>query len=397
NNKPGNKIVIGTIDSLYSGILHEERKIWVHVPESYRQADTNNRQKYPVVYLLDGDAHFFSVAGMIHQLSAVNGNTISPEMIVVGIPNTDRTRDLTPTHVASDPPYMDSASSVTSGGGEQFVAFIEKELVPHIDSLYPAAPYKVLIGHSFGGLTVINTLMHHTSLFNAYVAIDPSMWWDNMRLLKEVQENAPAKDFSHTALYLGIANTMNAGMDTMKVQYDTNPMDKHIRSILALSHTLAANSPKNGLRFSYRYYGTDNHGSVPLITEYDALHFLFDYYRLNLTNNDFVNIDTTVITKIVNHYDTVSAKLRYKTSPPQEIINSLVYQAISIKHWAAAERLALLNVTNYPTNAGLFDTQGDVYAAEGNRQKAIDCYKKALSLNSDMKETKAKLDSLEHK
>jgi hypothetical protein len=190
---------------------------------------------------------------------------------------------------------------------------------------------------------------------------------------------------------------MNAGMDTMKVQYDTNPMDKHIRSILALSHTLAANSPKNGLRFSYRYYGTDNHGSVPLITEYDALHFLFDYYRLNLTNNDFVNIDTTVITKIVNHYDTVSAKLRYKTSPPQEIINSLVYQAISIKHWAAAERLALLNVTNYPTNAGLFDTQGDVYAAEGNRQKAIDCYKKALSLNSDMKETKAKLDSLEHK
>ena len=93
NAQTGNKVEIGTIDSLQSNILGEQRKVWVYVPDGANQ-------KYPVVYLLDGDAHFYSVVGMIQQLSSVNGNTMCPKMIVVGIPNTDRTRDLTPTHIA---------------------------------------------------------------------------------------------------------------------------------------------------------------------------------------------------------------------------------------------------------------------------------------------------------
>src|SRR5690349_4410151 len=108
-----NKIVIGKVDSVYSNILKEKRKIWVYVPENLQAAPA----RYPVLYLLDGDGHFQSVVGMIQQLSQVNGNTVVPEMIVVGIPNTDRTRDLTPTHIANDAPMMDSASSKNTGGG----------------------------------------------------------------------------------------------------------------------------------------------------------------------------------------------------------------------------------------------------------------------------------------
>ncbi len=96
-----NQVSIGTIDSLQSRILNEQRKVWIYVPDSWKPGST---QRYPVVYLLDGNGHFFSVVGMIQQLSQVNGNTICPEMIVVGIPNTDRTRDLTPSHVDADPP-----------------------------------------------------------------------------------------------------------------------------------------------------------------------------------------------------------------------------------------------------------------------------------------------------
>src|SRR5450755_1302956 len=110
-----NKIVIGTIDSINSRILNEQRKVWVYVPNSGSN-DFYSKQRYPVVYLLDGDAHFYSVVGMIQQLSSVNGNTICPQMIVVGIPNTDRTRDLTPTHVAADLPFIDSNGCKTSGG-----------------------------------------------------------------------------------------------------------------------------------------------------------------------------------------------------------------------------------------------------------------------------------------
>jgi predicted alpha/beta superfamily hydrolase len=92
-----NKIVIGKIDSVYSKILGEQRKIWVYTPD---MTSGNANQHWPVLYLLDGDGHFASVVGMIQQMSQVNGNNVYPEMIVVAIPNTDRTRDLTPTHVA---------------------------------------------------------------------------------------------------------------------------------------------------------------------------------------------------------------------------------------------------------------------------------------------------------
>ena len=84
-----NKIVIGKIDSVYSNIIGEQRKIWVYVPQG-SDDPIFSKKHYPVVYLMDGDAHFYSVMGMIQQLSEVNGNTICPKMIVVGIPNTDR-------------------------------------------------------------------------------------------------------------------------------------------------------------------------------------------------------------------------------------------------------------------------------------------------------------------
>ena len=158
-----NKIVIGSIDSIHSNVLNEGVKIWVYTPENNVFA----RQKYPVVYLLDGDAHFYSVMGMIQQLSVVNGNTVLPQMILVGITNNDRTRDLTPSQVLSDP-ETDANFLKTSGGGEKFTSFIDKELIPHIDSLYPTAPYRLLVGHSLGGLMVINTLINHTKLSLTY-------------------------------------------------------------------------------------------------------------------------------------------------------------------------------------------------------------------------------------
>lgn len=389
-----NKIVLAVIDSIHSGILNETRKVWVYTPDSYKNNPATS-QRYPVVYLLDGDAHLPSVAGMIQQLSSVNGNSICPEMIVVAIPNTDRTRDLTPTHVVADPPYMDSSSSKTSGGGEQFISFIEKELMPHIDSAYPVNPYKIIIGHSFGGLTVMNTLFHHPKLFNAYVAIDPSMWWDNQKLLKEIETSLSSEDLNHTALFLGIANTMEKGMDTAKVQLDTTADSKHIRSILELNHYLKKEK-QSGLRFASKYYDSDNHSSVPLITEYDALHFLFDYYPFELSFKDYSNITKEVIAKIENHYDTVSAHLGFKVNPPEETINQLAYQASGTGHHSEAEYLALLNTTNYPASANAFDTLGDMYSAEGNKAKAIESYKKALSINI-IPETKKKLDKLEGK
>src|SRR4051812_32230438 len=280
-----NKIVIGKIDSVYSNILNEQRKVWIYTPDM-TSGDHDSSRRYPVLYLLDGDAHFPSVAGLVQQLSQANGNTIYPEMIIVGIPNTDRTRDLTPTPITSDPPMMDSNSSKTSGGGENFVAFMEKELMPHIDSAYPTAPHKVLVGHSFGGLTVMNVLTNHTKLFNSYIAIDPSMWYDHQRFLAATKQKITAKKFDGTRLYVGIANTMPGGMTLDKLKKDTTADTRHIRSIFEMDKFIKGHS-QNGLQYTSKYYGDDNHGSVPLISEYDGLRFIFNYYRFNLTGKDF--------------------------------------------------------------------------------------------------------------
>ncbi|MDP9048102.1 MAG: esterase family protein, partial [Bacteroidota bacterium] len=132
--KKDNRIVIGITDTIYSNILKEKRVMMVHVP------DGDKNQRYPVLYILDGEDHFQSAVAMVQQISG-----IIPDMIVVGVTNTNRVRDLTPTHVSNPN---------ESGGGESFIKFIEQELAPYVDSKYPTAPYRIFSGHSLGGLTV---------------------------------------------------------------------------------------------------------------------------------------------------------------------------------------------------------------------------------------------------
>ncbi len=378
-------IVIGKIDSVQSNILGEQRKIWVHIPDG-------DNQKYPVVYVLDGDGHFSSVVGMIQQLST-GGNNICPKMIVVGITNTDRTRDLTPTHIDTDPPMMDSVSAKTSGGGENFIAFIEKELMPHIEAKYPAAPYKMLIGHSFGGLAVMQTFTHHTDLFNAYICIDPSMWWDKQTLLKQTEKALAERKFDGKFLYLGIANTLEEGMDIKKAEKDTSVESKHIRSILALQAALEKNK-KNGLKYRGKYYPDDTHGSVPLITEYDALRFFYDFFPLKFSVKDFTDSTGALADKYQAHFANLSQKMGYSIKPDEGEINYIGYDFLSRKLYKTAGSLFKLNVENHPESFNVYDSYGDYFAAIGDQENAIVQLKKALAIKEN-EESRKKLTALE--
>jgi len=386
NGQHSNDIVIGKIDSINSKILNEERKIWVHVPEDNSEELYGKKKSYPVIYLLDGDAHFDSVVGMVRQLSSVNGNGICPKMIVIGIPNTNRTRDLTPSK-GKPRPGENKSWFANSGGGENFMAFIQKELIPYVNSKYPTQSYKMLIGHSLGGLTVINTLVHQPNLFDAYVAIDPSMWWNDKKLLKEIKHINFDKKYNNKSLYLGIANTMNPGMDIKKVQKDTSSQTEHIRSILELNTFLNKETQKE-LSYKGKYYENDDHGSVPLITEYDAFRFIFDFYRLKLEHQDFMDTKSNLLDKVVNHYKRLSKEFKTEMKPDEEYINDLGYRLMGKQQLKKAEQFLKLNLVNYPGSWNAYDSYGEILLKLNKKEKSIEMYKKSIALNPNNEDAK---------
>ena len=357
-----NKITIGKTSQYYSKILGEQRKLWIYTPD-INSTFRDTSKHYPVMYLLDGDANFESVVGMVRNLSQVNGNTVCPEMIVVGILNTDRARDFTPTHISSDPPFFDSASSVKTGGGEKFVSFLEKELIPYIDSSYPTQPYKMLVGHSLGGLEVMSILVNHPTLFNSYICIDPSMWYDKERFLKYTKKKLSENKYVNTRLYLGIANTMPGGMTFEKMQRDTSTATRHLRDILELDKHIK--SIKNsGLKYASKYYPGDSHTSVPLITQYDGLRFIFDYYDVKLILQDFGDTTDLIARKYQKTYETISREFGYKLAPPEKVISAFGYLALGKKSFTTAESLFKLNVSNYPGSHFAYASYGDFFVAK---------------------------------
>ncbi len=375
------KIVIGKIDSLWSGTLKESRNYLVYTPPSYND-NTFLPQKYPVLYLLDGDAHFHSVTGLLQFLSTgINGNFIIPEMMVVAIPNTDRTRDLTPTNTSKGPDGKELPFLKTSGGMPNFLKFVKNELIPHIDSFYRTSQYRIFVGHSLGGITVINALYTIPETFNAYIAIDPSLWYDNQLLLKKAKDYFSKARLENKFLYLGQANTIQAG--------DTN-RNVHFESIIQFNSILESFN-QSGLHYKYKYYSDDDHGSVPMITEYDGLRFIFDGYKVNFA---------TVSQKpslLKEHFKNISTKMGASFLPPESVINSLAYQSIQNNDTAKAIEFFQINIDLYPDSYNVYDSMGEAWMDKGDYKKAIAYYERSLALNPNNQNGKDRIKKMKEK
>lgn len=387
NGQTSDTISIGKIDSINSEILGEKRELWIHVPDGNYDHALNDK-KYPVLYLLDGNANFYSVVGMVRQMSSVNGNTMCPKMIIVGISNTNRMRDLSPSKAST----LNGKKIEDSGGGDTFISFIENELIPYIDSNYPTESYRVFVGHSLGGLTVMNTLIHNPELFNSYIAIDPSMWWNNEHLLNKIKQIKLDKKYKNRSLFLGIANTMTKGMDTIKVKKDTTYTTRHIRALLKLNEVLQKDT-LNNIAFKGKYYEQETHGSVALITEYDALRYIFDFYQLKIKWQDFMNPENDILDIIEKRYKRISKEFGREIKPERMLIENIAYRYMDMQQFEKAEDFFKLNVTNYPKDFAVYNALGYFYIAIKNKDKAIEIFKKSLILNSDS-DAKDQLDVL---
>src|SRR5688572_23404459 len=190
----------GTVKTLTlkSAVLGEQRTVLVRTPAGYE----TNKEKYPVLYMTDGDAHIGHTASTIDFL--VRNGRMS-DLIVVGVTNTDRTRDLTPVK-STGKNAAGELTFPTSGGADNFLKFFETELIPEIEKQYRVEPYRVFAGHSLGGLFAIHALITKPGLFNSYVSVSPSLQFENFEALKRAEDFLKNQKELKVTLYVSLGN-----------------------------------------------------------------------------------------------------------------------------------------------------------------------------------------------
>ena len=369
------KIVIGQKYTIYSNVLGEERAVWVYLPSDYYDT-TYAPQKYPVMYLLDGDSHFHSMTG-IHQFLSKGVSASVPQMIIVGILNTDRARDLTPTN-SYEPEKGERYTFKTSGGNRKFISFLEKELMPVIKKKYRTNGYKLFVGHSFGGLTVLNTLLTRNDLFNAYVAIDPSIWWDNNYILKEAANKLSNNNFEGKTLFLAQAQKRIIEQDTTT---------EHQKAIMSFKYELDKN-PKNGLRWQYKYFEDEDHGSVPLQAEYYGLKYIYEGFQSE------IKMVAQYPELLTLAYASISEKLKFELKPSESLIDWLGNYCLNNDRKENAMVFFNLNKELYPESHNVYIRLGDVLKNSGNKEAAISQFQKAIDLKPQSDFAKENLEEL---
>ena len=187
-------VVIGTSITLDSKILGETRRINIYTPPSYAE----DGLRYPVLYMPDGGIQedFHHITGIV-QVSTANG-TMRP-FLVVGIENTERRRDLTgPTESAEDRKIAPRV-----GGSALFRRFLREELMPEMRRRYRTSGETAIVGESLAGLFVLETFFLEPDLFDTYIAVSPSVWWDNQSLARSAAARLKRYTGPPKSLYVG--------------------------------------------------------------------------------------------------------------------------------------------------------------------------------------------------
>ncbi|MBC8047369.1 MAG: alpha/beta hydrolase [Fimbriimonadaceae bacterium] len=256
NSKP---FVLGVIEEIQSTQLGEKRILNIYLPEGYNKNDTT---KYPVIYLLDGsaDEDFIHVVGLV-QFNNFSWINRVPKSIVVGIANVDRRRDFTyPTTVEED-----KINYPTTGHSDKFIAFIEKELQPFVEKKYKTNNSKTIIGQSLGGLLATEILFKKPKLFNKYIIISPSLWWDNGSLLNEAPDILQENFSQKTDIYLGVGKEGLAPTTIPHVmEVDAN--------LLAEKITYTKNE---SVHIYFDYLPDENHATISHQAVFNAFRILY--------------------------------------------------------------------------------------------------------------------------
>ncbi|QMW04365.1 alpha/beta hydrolase [Spirosoma foliorum] len=239
--------VLGVIDAIQSKELGETRTLNIYLPDGYSKDSMAN---YPVIYLLDGsaDEDFIHIAGLV-QFANFSWVNLLPKSIVVGIANVDRRRDFTyPTTIEKD-----KKDYPTTGHSQKFIAFLEKELQPYIQKKYSSNPNKTIIGQSLGGLLATEILFKKPDLFNQYIIVSPSLWWDNESLLAHQPAFLQAGFHQKTMVFVAV------GKEGKIMETDSGRLMDMLKK-----------APVGTLKSDFHYFADENHATIFHLAVYKA-------------------------------------------------------------------------------------------------------------------------------
>lgn len=346
-------VACGERFTLRSKILGEERMVFISVPMSY----TQGAQRYPVLYVTDGQS-LFDPSRSSSVFLAQNG--LTPESIVVAIGHRDRTRDL----YATQADFKLNSRIIpfpNSGHADQFLEFLEKELIPWVETRYRTAPLRILAGVSAGGNFALHTMRVKPGLFQAIIAASPWLAWDDAKELKQLVPFLESSEVKTRALFVSYADE---GPD-MKTNVET------------LISALRARKDAS-LRWSLATYPGETHDSTVLKSHYDGFRMVFDGW--SLPRDPQTNLLMGSLDDIKAHYARFGERLGYTPLPPEDILNEFGYQLLGMKALDQSVAAFRYNTEIYPQSANVWDSLADALEQAGKSDDALASCRKAVSL-----------------
>ncbi|MEZ4898973.1 MAG: alpha/beta hydrolase-fold protein [Saprospiraceae bacterium] len=339
------ELSIGKTFSITSQLLGEERPIIVSLPTDYDSTQAD----YPVMYLTDGRQNIWHVMGTIEVLTRTGS---IPPLIVIGIESTNRMRDFTMTKGANQP---------GSGGGHQFLAFMEQELIPYVDSAYRTHPFRLLEGHSLGGLFAASIFIENPDLFDGYIVMSPALWWNNEDLTKQVAPFLKAHTHLDKALFFGIGTGESSPDFGMR---------KELKNFV---DALAAGQA-SGLRYERKEMEDEGHMSSALLSNYYGLKFIFA--DMAFPDSLFENYSDELF---LSHERQIMEKYGSLAKQSAESYVRLAFQLREKNKFAGACTVLQRSVEAYPFDVGLMNLLADTYGLNGEINQAILVYQQAIA------------------
>ena len=333
------------------------RSFQVHRPPNY---DISNA-RYPVLIVLDGDEHFQHVSATVDFLY---GAGKMPAMLVIGVPNTDRYRDM---------------STSAAPGPSSLLKFITDELVPKIDRDYRTHPYRILVGWSTAGLYALYSMINAPEVFRGYIVIAPA-FGDDRELPKTV--NAFLQEHQDPNLNADLFMTADDGTG------------QGLSGAWELSSYLQTRAARvRDLRFTFRRYPEESHGAVPLRSVREGLLSIFEGWGID-GEGAFALYEQGGLTGIDKHFSALSARLGFPVAVPDEVLFDTFARLEGRKRFPEAEQVIKRAIELFPDSATAHYYAARLYMQMGNKSLGVETLKKALLLSPNHAPSRSLLNDM---